>query len=64
MTVSKKESKFEQLKKIAPELIHTRVYPKEESWRPLCPHCGKPLFVKLVWNQDACEFQLLLVKGK
>jgi len=51
------------MKSITAQLIGTRVYPKEESWKPHCPHCGKPLFVKLEWNQDACEFQLLLVEG-
>ena len=44
------------------QIIGGSIYPKEESWSPLCPHCGKPLKIKLVWDNDACEFQLIMVK--
>jgi len=57
----RKSIKFEAIgSKI--EIIGGSIYPKEESWNTLCPHCEKPLKIALVWNQDACEFQLIIVR--
>jgi len=61
--MKKKSIKFEAVgSKI--EIIGGSIYPKEESWNPPCPYCGKRLRLKLVWNQDVCEFQLLLLEGE
>lgn len=46
------------------EIIGSSIYPKEETWKPFCPHCGKSLHIRLVWDQDACEFQLIIIKGE
>jgi hypothetical protein len=40
------------------EIIGGSVYPKEESWSPLCPCCGKPLKIRLWFDDEACEFSL------
>lgn len=54
------EELLETLQKttLGKELVGTRVYPKELTWKPLCPCCGKPIVVHLFWDQDACEFQI------
>lgn len=53
----KKALKFEVVgSKI--EIIGGSIYPKEESWSPLCPYCSKPLKIRLYWDQEACEFSL------
>jgi hypothetical protein len=53
----KKSVKFEAVGSRI-EIIGGNIYPKKESWKPLCPHCGKPLRITLTWVQEACEFQL------
>jgi hypothetical protein len=42
------------------EIIGGTVSPKEEAWNPLCPHCAKPLFVKLFFDNEACEWSMLI----
>jgi len=57
----KKSIKFEAINSQI-QIIGGSIYPKEESWSPLCPHCGKGLRISLVWDNDAFEFQLIIVE--
>jgi len=45
------------------EIIGGSIYPKEEGWQFLCPHCRKWLKGGLKWNQEACEFQFEIDAG-
>ena len=62
MIVEEKSIKFEAINSQI-QIIGGSIYPKEESWSPLCPHCEKKFKIRLVWDQDACEFQLIISKG-
>ena len=42
------------------EIIGGSIYPKEESWKFLCPCCRKWLKAKLTFDDEACEFQLTI----
>lgn len=46
------------------EIIGGSIYPKEEGFTIHCHKCGAIHKVRLTWDQEACEFSLIVVPSE
>lgn len=42
------------------KIIGGSIYPKEETWKMPCPQCKKWLKIHLTFDEEACEFQIIV----